>query len=62
MYDKGLHVSIGVKDWLRDPAIQSLVDNLEIAKRRFKIHAGKIIRDDVLPYVSYNQLMLIGLN
>ena len=53
MYDKGLHISIGVKDSMRDPSIQSLCDNLEIARRRFKIHAGKINKDDILPYVSF---------
>ena len=54
MNDKGLHLSIGVRDWMRDPAITALIDNLEIARKRFKIHAGKLCKDDVLPYVSYD--------
>ena len=54
MTDKGLHISIGVKDWMRDPSIQHLIDNLEIGKKRFKIHAGRILKEEAMPYVSTN--------
>ena len=52
MTESGLHIIIGVRDWPRNPAIQGVADNLEIAKKKYKVHTNILVKENVLPYVS----------
>ena len=52
MERKGLFLSIGVMDLLRNPRIQYLSDNLDIGKKAYKIHCNGLNKDEIEQYVS----------
>ena len=49
--DRGLFICSGPNDFMRNPAIQGVCDNLDIAKRKYKIHIDKIELEQLLQYV-----------
>ena len=52
MEQKGLCLTLGVMDFMRNPAIQLVADNLDIGKKAYKIHTDTIDKNGVQDYVS----------
>ena len=57
--NKGLIITVGPTDFARNPNIQGLLDNLNIAQKEYRIHTDNLERDLVMQHVS---LLLSKLN
>ena len=61
MHGKGLFLSFGTSDLLRDPRIQGISDNLSIARQNFHIHLNKIDHEKLADFVSYLVIITFAL-
>ena len=51
---KGLIVCVGPSDHTRNPALQGTIDNLDIAKKEYKVHTDGLDMDALMQFVSYS--------
>ena len=50
--NKGLVITCGPSDHVRNPGIQGLLDNLDIAKKEYRVHTDGLDMDTILQFVS----------
>ena len=48
----GIHMVIGTLDFMRNPEIQGLLANLQIANESYEVHINKIESDKLKDHVS----------
>ena len=56
---KGLIVCCGPSDHTRNPALQGTIDNLDIAKKEYKIHTDGLDMDALMQFVSVVSIKLL---